>query len=423
MASNINPYSVDGTFPVAGQDNSSQGFRDNFTNIQNNFIAADNEISDLQAKAIVSSALNGQSINNDMAGTQIRRPQLTAWTQSVLDLGAVNGTAILDFGSDAITTGANFQKITTAGNVTLNFINWPATVGSGAVGYGLMRIWIVVTDASHTVQLPNNEQAGTGVIIADNDIAGYNGNGLLTFDAPGNYVFDISSIDSGNSFMIFDVTRNRSTFRDPNLYYNTYQNPTMLIGYGQGFKTALALEQGQDRISSLGSYNSVAVGNIQLANVAYTQFDTGGIGGYSVTAARGNLASLAYTQAVQPGDLLGYVNSLAYTGVTNSGNTFQQMSSIDFFATGSNVAYGLGGNIAFFTGKDGDSTINRVNQAVGIESDQSVKFYGNVITGNTFVPTSSTTAGGVAGQISFDDNNIYICIAPGNWKRASLSTF
>ena len=37
MASNIVPGNVDGTFPVAGKDNSSQGFRDNFTAIKNNF--------------------------------------------------------------------------------------------------------------------------------------------------------------------------------------------------------------------------------------------------------------------------------------------------------------------------------------------------------------------------------------------------
>ena len=34
MASSINPSNVDGTYPVAGQDNDSQGFRDNFTNIK-----------------------------------------------------------------------------------------------------------------------------------------------------------------------------------------------------------------------------------------------------------------------------------------------------------------------------------------------------------------------------------------------------
>ena len=37
MASNIVPGNVDGTFPKAGQDNSSQGFRENFSSIKNNF--------------------------------------------------------------------------------------------------------------------------------------------------------------------------------------------------------------------------------------------------------------------------------------------------------------------------------------------------------------------------------------------------
>ena len=36
MASSINPNNISVTFPVAGQDNDSQGFRDNFNNIQNN---------------------------------------------------------------------------------------------------------------------------------------------------------------------------------------------------------------------------------------------------------------------------------------------------------------------------------------------------------------------------------------------------
>ena len=62
MSSLINPYNIDGTFPIAGQDNSSQGFRDNFTNIKNNFLAAESEITDLQSKAITTSALNGQTL-------------------------------------------------------------------------------------------------------------------------------------------------------------------------------------------------------------------------------------------------------------------------------------------------------------------------------------------------------------------------
>ena len=44
MASNIDTTSIDATFPVAGQDNNSQGFRDNFNVSKNNFTAAKSEI-------------------------------------------------------------------------------------------------------------------------------------------------------------------------------------------------------------------------------------------------------------------------------------------------------------------------------------------------------------------------------------------
>jgi len=48
MASNINPNTIDTGYPIAGQDNDSQGFRDNFTNIRTNFDNTRSEIEDLQ---------------------------------------------------------------------------------------------------------------------------------------------------------------------------------------------------------------------------------------------------------------------------------------------------------------------------------------------------------------------------------------
>ena len=48
MASSISTTSIDATFPVAGQDNDSQGFRDNFSTIKSNFTAAKSEIEALQ---------------------------------------------------------------------------------------------------------------------------------------------------------------------------------------------------------------------------------------------------------------------------------------------------------------------------------------------------------------------------------------
>jgi hypothetical protein len=387
MASNINPYNIDGTFPIANQDNSSQGFRDNFTNIRNNLIYAENEITDLQSKVLVTSALTGQTLTNDMAGTQILRPQLASWTQSLLDLGVIGtgSTAILDFNQ------ANFQKIITAGSagtISMSFSNWPASSGAGALGYGLMRIWFQVTDVSHTITMP------ASVDITINDVAGAvsNGNGTWTikFDAPGNYVFDISSIDSGLNYLIFDVTRNRSTLRDPNLYFNdsVTTTPTLFVGYAQngGGKSTLDLaiagDQGQNIVSAMGSYNAVALGNLTLANITNATLDTGKIGGYTLTTARGNLSTGTITP-VKSGDYLGYFNAVSYSGYAGTANVFQQMATMAFYATGSNVTYGLGANIAFFTSQDGEVAQHGVIQAVGIENDQSTTFYGNVtVNGN-----------------------------------------
>ena len=51
--SQITPSNINGNFPVFGQDNSTQGFRDNFTNIKNNLAFAKQEIEELQNKAIL----------------------------------------------------------------------------------------------------------------------------------------------------------------------------------------------------------------------------------------------------------------------------------------------------------------------------------------------------------------------------------
>lgn len=381
MASQINPYNIDGTFPIAGQDNPSQGFRDNFTNIKNNLLSAANEITDLQSKVIVTSALSGQTITNDMAGTQIRRPQLSAWTQTLFDNGAVSNAVTLDFNV------ANFQKITTASPISISFVNWPASVGAGALGYGIMRVWVVVSDTSHTLTLP------LSVSVAVGDIAGYNSaTNAITFDAAGSYVFDFSSTDGGNTYLIFDVTRNRNSVRDPNFYFNpaVSATPTLFVGYGAngGGQTALSLavagDQGQSIISGLGSYTATAIGNLSMANTTSATLDTGKIGGYTITSARGNLAQ-GNIQPVQSGDYLGYINAVDYTGQYGSANAFQQSASIVFYATGSNVAYGLGGNIAFNTADDGGVVPNRVVQAMGIENDQSVHVFGSFYTAGGIV--------------------------------------
>ena len=123
MASNINPNNIDGTYPVAGQDNDSQGFRNNFTNIINNFSTAAAEISDLQSKAILSSALTTvpSSGQNQMGGATINNFTINQSAYALNSLGTVTGTVTLD-----ISTG-NYQAVTTGSSLVLGFAStWPA---------------------------------------------------------------------------------------------------------------------------------------------------------------------------------------------------------------------------------------------------------------------------------------------------------
>ena len=53
-------------------------------------------------------------------------------------------------------------------------------------------------------------------------------------------------------------------------------------------------------------------------------------------------------------------------------------------------------------------------------------FSGNVIVANVYAPSSATGGNanvGVTGQITYDSNFIYICVAPNTWKRANLAAW
>ena len=369
--SNINPYNIDGTFPIAGQDNDSQGFRDNFTNTKNNFIFAASEIADLQAKAITTSALNGQTLQNNMSGTPLTGPQLVAWTQGLLDLGNQNGTVTFNFNL------GNFQKCTPTTAITIGFSNWPQLTGSGPIGYGVMRVWFSVTNTSFTVTLP------TSVSIGQSDIAGYNAaTNKITFDAPGDYVFDFSSMDGGNSYLMFDLTRNRATLRDPSLYFNSTVNPALYGGFNSNsLPVAQNIESFDDSLNVSAGINSVAAGNLNTATPNSPVMTAGGeVAGYHLYAARGNLLQ-GNTQPVQSNDYVGYVSGMALTG-NIAGNAYQQTGSVQFYTTNGNVTYGVGGNIAFFTKPGG---VQSVSQAMSINSDQTVEAIGSFQTDGAII--------------------------------------
>jgi hypothetical protein len=188
MASNINPNSIDNTFPIPGQDNSSQGFRDNFTVIKNNFAFAENEISDLQAKVLTTTALANQTLDNDLNGTAIKRAQLASWSQSIKDLGVSAGVINLDYVLSSV------YKTTAGTNVNVIFSNWPI-----GVGYAALRLWISIPDTSYTLTLPVNYISDTTPIVnvGLEHLQNFDPvTGIMSFTAVGDYFFEFSSSDS-----------------------------------------------------------------------------------------------------------------------------------------------------------------------------------------------------------------------------------
>ena len=81
MASNIVSTTINENYPIAGQDNDSQGFRDNFSVIKTSLATANTEITAIQANA---SYLNA---TNDFNGNVIREADFVATTSTVYNIG------------------------------------------------------------------------------------------------------------------------------------------------------------------------------------------------------------------------------------------------------------------------------------------------------------------------------------------------
>lgn len=189
--SSINPNNINGSYPIAGQDNDSQGFRDNFTNVKNNLTFAKTEIEDIQTNAILKTALAGTTLNNEMNNAQLKGAQLIKTVETIKDW-ATQTSVEISFAD------GHYQKVTTGGAFTISaFTNWPT---SGF--YAKMRLEIVITTAAtDTVTLP------AAVSVGLTSILGAVGQ-TITFASAGSYVFEFTTYNAGTTITIEDLSRN-----------------------------------------------------------------------------------------------------------------------------------------------------------------------------------------------------------------------
>jgi|TARA_R110000782_G_scaffold130640_2_gene222336 hypothetical protein len=182
MASNIVPANVDGTYPKAGQDNSSQGFRDNFSATKTNFTEAKSEIEDIQT--------NKANLNatNDFAGNVIEDAELKDNSETVYAHGTAGGAITLDH------ENGHYQTITTNASVTLSFANLPAT-GK------LARIVLDIScpNVAHTLTIPNS------VLVADNVTGGDGSSDTITFPDNKRFLYEFLSPDGGTTILMHQI--------------------------------------------------------------------------------------------------------------------------------------------------------------------------------------------------------------------------
>ena len=195
MTSNINPNNINGAYPVAGQDNNSQGFRDNFTNTKTNFQYASDEITDLQNKAIVSSQLTGGSslsTQNNMMNSPLSNALISGFSTPSVNLGTLSGNVTIDY------SAGHYHTVTTGGNISLAFTNWPIAGQFGEVTVEVYANNQPSTSTPYTMTLPHS------VNLNSRGITGLNwGNtNTMHFPAQAHYTFTFSTSNGGTDIRI-----------------------------------------------------------------------------------------------------------------------------------------------------------------------------------------------------------------------------
>jgi len=217
----INTNGLNTSYPVAGVNNTTQGFRDNFSVIKNNIDTAAAEITDLQNKVIVKSSLAGTNINNDMANTLISNALIRSFRASTYNLGNdISGVQIINVSQ------ADVQYGTVTANTTIQFGGWSPTGTQSNV-----HLILNIANSSASITLPNttigsNNRPTLGMTLSVRSLENYSSN-LAFSGVPANnavytnsltvpygvnqvhYVF--STTDCGSTVEIDEVNRSKVT--------------------------------------------------------------------------------------------------------------------------------------------------------------------------------------------------------------------
>lgn len=127
MTSQINYTDIDEEFPVAGQDNDSVGFRNNFNTIKLALEQAKGEITELHAKAVlkenVEPIVGDPEADNNLAGSTIRGGYYRDMAgYSTINDGLTSASTVSERTIDV--SASSLYVLGVAGNTDFTFSGW-----------------------------------------------------------------------------------------------------------------------------------------------------------------------------------------------------------------------------------------------------------------------------------------------------------
>ena len=131
--SNINYVSINENFPVAGQDNDTQVFRDNFDTIKTSLRYAKEELEVFQDSATGAARLNQ---SNDFNQNVISNAVLQGNRDALFDGGNYSAATL-----DVTYTNGAYQIYKFAANVEINFLEFPENETPAGVGKVTLELY------------------------------------------------------------------------------------------------------------------------------------------------------------------------------------------------------------------------------------------------------------------------------------------
>jgi hypothetical protein len=193
VTSNINYAAINENFPVAGQDNDTQVFRDNFDTIKTSLLTANTEITALQAATEglaldaydeVEAGIHGSDFNNRIIYSAVLQNSF----ERKFDGGTITAPLTIDY------QNGNYQVYRIGANITVDFLNFPDD-NSVPSKNGKVTLELYSDGTARTVTFSTSG----GTVIKKN----------VTFPAPFTLTSAEAAAGAGNP-VIIEVWKNKS---------------------------------------------------------------------------------------------------------------------------------------------------------------------------------------------------------------------